>query len=145
MKYTAVLNGKKYEIELEKVRGNYQPISRSGEIPTEIPPVSTAAPAPVQKQAPVKAEPVVPKVSKPAASPQPATPGQEEILSPMPGNILDIKVAVGDKVSAGQTVLILEAMKMENEIMASIDGTVKSVDVAVGDKVETDALLVTIG
>lgn len=62
----------------------------------------------------------------------------------MPGTILDIKVAVGDTVSRGQTVVMLEAMKMENDIVASCDGKITSILVSKGDTVNSDDVLVTI-
>ena len=71
--------------------------------------------------------------------------GGEKITSPMPGNILNVNVKVGDAVKKGQVLLILEAMKMENEIMAPKDGTVTSVNVQKGSTVESGALLVTLG
>lgn len=61
----------------------------------------------------------------------------------MPGNILDVKVKPGDSVKAGDTLLILEAMKMENEISAPQDGTIASIDVRKGDVVDSGALLCT--
>ena len=63
----------------------------------------------------------------------------------MPGNILDVKVAAGASVKAGDVLVILEAMKMENEIMAPCDGTVTSVAAAKGAAVESGTLLCTIG
>ena len=61
----------------------------------------------------------------------------------MPGSIMQVNVAVGDKVKKGAVLCVLEAMKMENEIMAPQDGVVASVEVKKGDSVTTDALLVT--
>jgi len=63
----------------------------------------------------------------------------------MPGNIVDVLVAEGDTVEAGQAVLITEAMKMETEIHASVDGTVKAVYVQKGDRVTPGEILVEIG
>jgi oxaloacetate decarboxylase alpha subunit/pyruvate carboxylase subunit B len=63
----------------------------------------------------------------------------------MPGMIIDYKVKVGDTVSAGDTVLILEAMKMENNLVATADGTVKEVLFSKGDSVPQGAVLLTIG
>ena len=63
----------------------------------------------------------------------------------MPGNVLDVKVAVGQAVAAGETVVILEAMKMENEIPAPVAGTVTAILVQKGATVDTDAVLVTLG
>ena len=62
----------------------------------------------------------------------------------MPGNILDVKVAAGASVKAGDVLVILEAMKMENEVVAPEDGTVASIDVAAGDSVEAGAVLATL-
>ena len=62
----------------------------------------------------------------------------------MPGTILEVKVAVGDTVKAGQPVVVLEAMKMENDIVAPQDGTVASINVAVGETVETGAAIATL-
>ncbi|MFR1809649.1 MAG: biotin/lipoyl-containing protein, partial [Pygmaiobacter massiliensis] len=77
----------------------------------------------------------------PAAAP---AAGATTVNSPMPGTILDVKVAAGTAVKAGQVLVVLEAMKMENEIVAPVDGTVDSVNVKKGDIVETDAVLVVL-
>ena len=66
------------------------------------------------------------------------------VFSPLPGTINDIKVKVGDKVSAGDTVVILEAMKMQNNIEAETSGTVASINVNKGDAVMEGDTLVTI-
>ena len=93
--------------------------------------------------------PAVP-VQKPAAKPAAAVPGAPagakggvSVKAPMPGSIMQVNVAVGDKVKKGAVLCVLEAMKMENEIMAPQDGVVASVEVKKGDSVTTDALLVT--
>jgi biotin carboxyl carrier protein len=67
-----------------------------------------------------------------------------EITAPMPGTIVDVKVKVGEKVLAGQDVVVLESMKMENPIRATADGTVKEIKVANGDKVPAKQVLVII-
>ena len=69
--------------------------------------------------------------------------GSVTVTAPMPGNILDVKVKAGDSVKAGDTLLILEAMKMENEISAPQDGTIASVNVRKGDVVNSGDLLCT--
>ena len=101
--------------------------------------------APVAAAAP--AAPAAP-ASAPAAAPAaPAAPagaaGAVVVNAPMPGNILDVKVKPGDSVKAGDTLLILEAMKMENEISAPQDGTIATIDVRKGDVVDSGALLCT--
>ena len=82
-----------------------------------------------------------------AAAPAAAAPagaaGAVSVTAPMPGNILDVKVKAGDSVKAGDTLLILEAMKMENEISAPQDGTIASVNVRKGDVVNSGDLLIT--
>ena len=132
MKYTATLNGKQYEVELERV-DDYSPIPRYGE-------AAPAAPAAAPAPAPAPAAPA------PAPAPAPAAPaaGSTNVEAPMPGKILDIKVAAGQAVSYGQVLLTMEAMKMETEIVAPADGTVASILVKNGDMVETGTALVAL-
>ena len=92
-------------------------------------PVQAAAPAPAPAPAP----------AAPAAAP---VANGETIAAPMPGNILRIEVTAGQAVKAGQILLILEAMKMENEIVAPRDGTVAQIVTSKGATVETGAPLV---
>ena len=81
----------------------------------------------------------------PAAAPAAAAPaGGEQVTSPMPGTILDVKVSQGSAVKKGDVLMILEAMKMENEIMCPCDGTVASVNTAKGAAVESGTLLCVI-
>lgn len=114
-KYNVNVNGTAYEVTVEEVTGG-------------------AAPAPAAATAP-------------AAVPAPAAPAGagESVTSPMPGNILSVNVNVGDTVSEGQVLMILEAMKMENEIMAPKAGKVVSVAVQKGATVESGTLLCVIG
>lgn len=100
---------------------------------------AAAAPA----AAPAPAAPAAPAAA-PAAPAAPAgAAGSVVVNAPMPGNILDVKVKPGDSVKAGDTLLILEAMKMENEISAPQDGTIATIDVRKGDVVDSGALLCT--
>ncbi len=92
-----------------------------------------------------------PSAPAPKAAPAPAaapvsagTQGDVKISAPMPGKVLSIKVSAGEKVTKGQIIMILEAMKMENEIVASQDGTVASIDVNEGASVEAGAVLATL-
>lgn len=135
MKYVAILNGKKYEVEIEKIN-EYVPLSREAAVA----PVDQSAPIAAVKQTPVKTAPAPVVAAAPAVKPQTSV-GQNEVLSPMPGNIWEVKVAPGDTVKEGQVMIILEAMKMENEIVAPADGTVASVLVKKGDAVDSDAVL----
>lgn len=77
-----------------------------------------------------------------AASAGPA--GPAPVRAPMPGLIVRINVQVGDRVQAGQGIVVMEAMKMENELRATAAGTVRSVDVTPGTAVEKGALLVAL-
>ncbi len=131
MKYVVTVNGQKYEVEVEKVGGgsslSRRPMER-GE--------RSAQPAPA----------AAPAQPAPAAAPAPAAPasagGANNIVSPMPGTVLDVKVKEGDGVSVGQVAVILEAMKMETEIVSEFAGTVAAIRVKKGDTVDTDAVLV---
>ena len=125
MKYVVTVNGKKFEVEVEKVGGASRTLSRQ---PAE---------RTVRQEAVVETP-----VSAPAATSSVA--GGTTITSPMPGSILDVKVNVGDKVKYGQTLAILEAMKMENDIPATVDGEVAEIKVKKGDIVESDAVLIVI-
>ena len=69
--------------------------------------------------------------------------GSVQIVAPMPGKILSVKVQAGDAVQKGKVVIVLEAMKMENEIVAPQDGTIASVNVSEGASVDAGALLAT--
>ena len=79
----------------------------------------------------------------PVSAPTTAAEGTN-VTSPMPGNILDIKVNVGDKVAANQVVVILEAMKMENDIVTPAAGTVASINVTKGQAVNSGDVLITV-
>ena len=115
--YKVTVNGTAYEITLEAIDA------------ADVKAAPAPAAAPAAAPAPVAAAP--------------AAAGGESVTAPMPGNILDIKVASGAAVKKGDVLIILEAMKMENEIMAPCDGTVNVV-VTKGSAVETGAVLCTI-
>mgnify|MGYP000811357556 CR=1 FL=1 len=114
-KYNVNVNGTAYEVTVEEVVG--------GAAPAPVAAAPAAAPAPAPVAAPAGAG--------------------EQVKSPMPGNILDVKVAAGASVKAGDVLVILEAMKMENEISAPQDGTIASVNVRKGDVVNSGDLLIT--
>ncbi len=116
-RFNITVNGKAYDVSVEEIGG--------------------AAPA-----APVKAAPT----PAPAPAAAPAAPAGEgtPVTAPMTGNILEVKVNVGDTVSEGQPVIVLEAMKMENDVPASKSGKVTSVSVKKGDTVNTGDVLLTI-
>ena len=132
MKYKVTLNGKTYEVEVEV-----------GKV-VLLDEYEACAPAPAATPA-ATAAPAAP--AAPAAAPAPAPVALsdgEPVNAPMPGNILRIDVKEGDKVKAGQTLLILEAMKMENEIAAPKDGTVVQIATSKGAVVETGTPLIVL-
>ena len=135
MKYNVTLNGKIYEVD----------VTESDAVVTGVTqvPVAVAAPA----VAPVAAAPVATPVAEaPAAAPAvaPATADGTQVKAPMPGTILAVKKNVGDAVKAGDVIVVLEAMKMENDIVAPCDGTVKSINAPKGSTVNTDDVLAVI-
>lgn len=85
-----------------------------------------------------------PAAAAPAPAPAAAPAGGEQVTSPMPGTILDVKVSQGASVKKGDVLMILEAMKMENEIMCPCDGKVASINAAKGTAVESGTLLCVI-
>jgi len=135
-KFNVTVNGKTYAVEVEEVGAGqggftYQaapqvtPIAQAPQVITV--PQTQAAPAPLAPKAP----------SLPVEG--------ETISAPMPGTILDIKVSEGKNVKAGDVLLILEAMKMENEIVSPIDGIVNKIHTTKASTVSTGDALVTIG
>ena len=122
MKYEYKVKGVDYEVEIQDIEGNIANVTVNC-IPFEVEMKQPAADA-------------APK-SAPAASGKP-------VVAPLPGTINDIKVKVGDKVNVGDTVVILEAMKMQNNIEAESAGTIASINVNKGDAVLEGDTLVTI-
>jgi len=150
MKYVVTMNGKKYEVEVERMSA-FHMLTReeiASGVSTPVQPVAAPAPkaaAPTPAPAAPAAAPKAAATPAPAAAPAAkAAPGGTSVTSPMPGSVLGVKVNVGDKVSAGQTMFVLEAMKMENEIVAPVDGTVASINVKTGDTVDTDQVMGTL-
>lgn len=144
MKYVATINGKKYEVEVEKLEA-YKSLDRNG-VAAPAAPVLPAS-APVQRPAapaPVAAAPAPAPAAAPAPAPAAAPAGATTVEAPMPGKILNIKVSEGQAVKFGEVVVIMEAMKMETEIVAPADGTVSKILVKAGDSVDTGAALVAL-
>ncbi|MDU5467945.1 MAG: biotin/lipoyl-containing protein [Peptoniphilus harei] len=136
MKYQVKVDGKVFEVEVEKVGGGYGSLT-----PGSLTAAPAAAPvAPVA--APVQAAPA-PQQAAPAPAAAPAAGGAGDVVSPMPGTVLKLNVNSGDTVAAGDVILILEAMKMENEIVAPCAGKV-TLKVTAGETVDTDALLAVV-
>ena len=132
--YKYKINGNLYNVVIGDIEDNIAHVEVNGTHYTvEMEKKPKAAPAP---------KPVVRPAAKPAAAPaaapaaKPAAGGAKSgVKSPLPGVILDIKVNVGDAVKKGQTIIILEAMKMENSINADKDGKVTAINVSKGESV----------
>lgn len=124
--FKVVVDRKEYEVAVEEIKG-------------QTPTLATAAPKPAAKK-PQASAPASPKLS-----PRPSVGGGEgTVVAQMPGTIVDIDVNVGDKVTRGQKLLVLEAMKMENEIVAPQDGTVSEIRVNAGALVNAGDTLVVL-
>lgn len=112
--YTITVNGNVYDVTVEEKIGGAAPVQRT------VAPVA----APVQKQA--------------------SAAGSIEVKAGAAGKVFKVEASVGQKVSKGDTVIVVEAMKMEIPVVAPEDGTVASIDVAVGDAVEAGAVMATL-
>ena len=145
--YKYTINGAQFDVTIDSIVGSKATVEVNG-IPFEVemqgsslveealPTVSTEAPA----AAPAAAE-------VPAAAPA-ATNGPgagAPVKAPLPGVVTKVLVAAGQAVKKGETVLVLEAMKMENNITAETDGTITGICVAAGDSVMEGTTLLTIG
>lgn len=116
-RYNITVNGKAYDVAVEELDGGAAPAPAAA--------APAAAPAPAPAAAPVA--------------------DGTKVNAPMPGTILEVKVAVGDTVEAGQALAVLEAMKMENDISSPCAGKVLSVNTTKGTAVETGTLICVIG
>ncbi len=135
-KFNIKVNGISYEVEIEEVKEG----------------APQAAAPQVTKVTPKVAAPKVaaPKVEAPKAKAKEkeaiaAGAGEHSIDAPMPGKIVKVVVEEGQSVKAGDVLLVLEAMKMQNEITADADGTVKAVNVEAGQNVKVKESLVILG
>lgn len=134
MKYKVTLNGKIYEVEVEK--GEAVLLK---EYAAAAPAPAPAAAAPVSPAAPVAPAPA------PAAPAASANLGAGRVVgAPLPGTVLQVKGSEGQKVKAGETIIIIEAMKMENEVVAPVDGTITSIVAQKGAAVQANDPLFTI-
>ena len=98
----------------------------------------------VEEAGAVAAAPKAAPAPAPAAAPAPVAAGATTVSAPMPGKVLSVNVKVGDAVKAGDVLMILEAMKMQNEIMAPADGTVSDVRVSANQTVSTGDVMIVL-
>ena len=123
--YTITVNGVAYEVTVEETAGGAAP---------------AAAAMPAMPKAPAQTAPMP---AAPAAKAASAGAGANKIEAGAAGKVFKIEVKQGQAVKKGETVIILEAMKMEIPMVSPVDGTIASIDCAVGDAVEAGALLAT--
>ena len=146
MIYYITLKNKTYEVEVEDGEAVLLSETDNGEAPA----APKGGSAPKKAAAPVRAAVPVPAAAAPAPAPAFSAPAAVPaeagaVVSPMPGSILNLCVIEGQQVAAGDVVLILEAMKMENEIVATSSGVVQKILVTKGQSVQTGTPLVVIG
>lgn len=141
------LEGDKAAVEVNGVSYQVDILTEGYTAPAPRPAAKPAAPAPAPAAAPAAPAPAPQPIAPAAPASEPAAPAGKgtAVQSPLPGVILDLKVAVGDQVKAGQTVAILEAMKMENNINAECDGVITAIKVAKGDNILEGSDIVIIG
>lgn len=134
------VNGNSYEVEVEELTGAASaPSNRTASTAV---PVCDPAASSITAQTPAR-EAASALQEAPGNIQTPA--GASEVKSPLPGIILGINVSVGDTVSEGDVLVVIEAMKMENEIMAPKSGTILSIAAARDMTVNTGDLLLVIG
>lgn len=136
MKYNVTLNGKIYEVD----------VTESDAVVTGVTqvPVAVAAPAVAPVTVAPVAAPEAPAEAPAAPAVAPVSADGTQVKAPMPGTILAVKKNVGEAVKAGDVIVVLEAMKMENDIVAPCDGTVKSINAPKGSTVNTDDVIAVI-
>lgn len=140
-KFRITIGGVTYNVEVEEIGAAapaYTPAPAAARV---VAPVTRPAAPTVQAVTPAPAP-----TPSPAPAPTPApVAGGEGVKAPLPGTITAVKVEVGQTVTAGQVVAILEAMKMENDVTASEGGVVKEIRVAKGAAVAAGDVLIVIG
>lgn len=147
-KYQYKVQGVDYDVDIMEVEGNIAKVTVNGiEFEVEMKqPISTGAQIKKVKIQPPLAAPVVGEAPKHETTPVPVQAGSgTKVLAPLPGTITEVLVKVGDSVAVGDTIVVLEAMKMQNNIEAENSGTVTSVLVNKGDSVMEGTTLITIG
>lgn len=156
-KYQYKVQGVDYTVQIEEVEGNIAKVSVN-DIPFEIElqqPINAAKHPTIAKPVVVAPQTDNQASTQPAAAPAQtaATPAQtaatpasgNAVKAPLPGTITEINVTIGQQVNVGDTVIVLEAMKMQNNIETEYAGTVKAINVSKGDSVMEGAVLLTIG
>ena len=147
--YKLKINGNNYNVDINEVEGQEIKLEVNGTAYTVT--VDQELRAHQTRTTTVISDRAAPRVSaahgdvQRASAPKPGSAaGGTKVTTPLPGTILDVFVNVGDQVKSGQTVVLLEAMKMENNIESDKDGVVKAVRVKKGDSVQEGDILMLI-
>lgn len=138
-KFFFKIKGRQYDVEVQEYEDNIAKVDVNGtvyEVEVENNKPVSKTPTLVRKR--VENKPGDAKIKSTGGS------GSSSIKAPLPGNIIKINVKEGDTVKAGDTIMVMEAMKMENNIQADSEGTIATIKVAVGDAVMQDDVLVEI-
>ncbi len=149
-KYQYKVQGVDFDVEIQEVEGNIAKVNVNG-IPFEVElqqPINAAKHPTIVKPKVAAPAAVSAAPAAPAASPAPAAGAAgagSAVKSPLPGTITSVNVKVGDTVAVGDTLVVLEAMKMQNNIESEYAGTVTAVNVAPGDVVMEGGVLLSIG
>lgn len=134
--FNFIIKGQKYDVNIKETDDNHLRVDVNGtryEVEVESTSVTKKTPKLVRK--PVVKQPGEGTIKKSEST------GGFKLKAPLPGSIFKLNVKVGDSVIKGQTLLVMEAMKMENNIMAEKDGVIKEIKVNVGDTVLQDDVL----
>ena len=147
-KYQYTIQGVDFDVEINEVEGSLAKVNVNGiDFDVELKqPISVGKQMKKVKLEKPVAAPVTAAAPGAAPVPAPVEAGSgAKVLAPLPGTVTEVCVKVGDAVAMGDTVVVLEAMKMQNNIEAENSGTVTSVLVSKGDTVMEGAPLITIG
>jgi biotin carboxyl carrier protein len=157
MKYKIAVGGKKFEVQIEEVKDGHAQVTVNnatydvnienypemmGEIAGGRDTHHTRAPASARNLSPMPAFTSPATVAATVSAP---TVGDNFVTAPIPGLVLEIMVNVGDTVSSGQVVAIMEAMKMENNLTCNVSGSVREIRVQKGAQVVTGDVIIVIG
>ena len=137
-KFKFTIRGQEFDVDIKEIEGSNAQIEVNGtvyDVEIKIDEKANKTPQLIRK----------PVINKPGEGQIKKSAGGVSVKAPLPGTIIKVDVAVGDAIAAGDTLLVMEAMKMENNVLAEKPGTVKAIKVNVGDAVLQDDVLIEIG
>ncbi len=137
-KFKFTIRGQEFDVDIKEIEGSNAQIEVNGtvyDVEIQVDEKASKTPQLIRK----------PVINKPGEGQIKKSAGGVSVKAPLPGTIIKVGVAVGDAINAGDTLLVMEAMKMENNVLAEKSGTVKAIKVNVGDAVLQDDVLIEIG